>query len=42
MWWSIPVSIILVVILVAIPMILDYSAERRENKNDGDKDDIDN
>ena len=42
MWWSIPASIILLVILVGIPMILDYSAEKRENKNDDCKDNIDN
>jgi hypothetical protein len=32
MWWSIPISIIGVVILIAVPMILDYSAEKKEDK----------
>lgn len=36
MWWAIPVSIIGVATLIAIPMILDYSAEKKENKNNDD------
>lgn len=42
MWWAIPVSIIGVAILIAIPMILDYSAEKKENKNNDDRNNTNN
>lgn len=42
MWWAIPISIIGVVILVAIPMTLEYLAEKKEDKNNDDRNNTNN
>lgn len=36
MWWIGPAVIALAVISMAIPMTLDYLAEKKENKNNDD------
>ena len=33
MWWAVPLAIVSVVISIGIPMILDYLAEKKEDKN---------
>ncbi len=42
MWWTIPLVIALVVISVGVPMMLDYLAEKKEDKNNDDRDDTNN
>ena len=33
MWWAVPLAIVAVVISIGTPMLLDYLAEKKENKN---------
>ena len=33
MWWAVPLAIAAVVISIGVPMILDYLAEKKEDKN---------
>lgn len=42
MWWAIPAVIGVAVISMAIPMILDYLAEKKEDENNDDRNNTNN
>ena len=33
MWWAVPLAIVSVAISIGVPMMLDYLAEKKEDKN---------
>ena len=33
MWWAVPLAIAAVAISIGVPMMLDYLAEKKEDKN---------
>lgn len=37
MWWVAIIGILVPVVCMAIPMILDYRAEKKEDKNNNDR-----
>lgn len=42
MWWAAIIGILAPIICMAIPMILDYSAEKKEDKNNDDRNNTNN
>lgn len=42
MWWATVVGILVPIVCISIPMILDYLAEKKEDKNNDNRNNTNN